>query len=124
VLVRVNPDVRGETHEKISTGQADSKFRLSTEQVGEAIARVDAAAACPCTACTPHRLAAARARPFRRACAELVALGDFPVLDMARARRPVSRGPAPDPEIEDYIAAIATARGIAAAACWSSRAVR
>src|SRR5213082_1738167 len=26
VLVRVTPDVRGETHEKISTGQADSKF--------------------------------------------------------------------------------------------------
>src|ERR1700719_2237382 len=26
VLVRVTPDVTGETHEKISTGQADSKF--------------------------------------------------------------------------------------------------
>src|SRR5438094_3503494 len=26
VLVRVTPDVRGETHDKISTGQADSKF--------------------------------------------------------------------------------------------------
>src|SRR5271166_3550450 len=30
VLIRVTPDVRGETHEKISTGQADSKFGCST----------------------------------------------------------------------------------------------
>jgi len=29
VLIRVTPDVRGETHEKISTGQADSKFGFS-----------------------------------------------------------------------------------------------
>jgi diaminopimelate decarboxylase len=29
VLMRVTPDVRGDTHEKISTGQADSKFGFS-----------------------------------------------------------------------------------------------
>ena len=40
VLVRVTPDVRGETHEKISTGQADSKFGFAMAQVGEAIARI------------------------------------------------------------------------------------
>src|SRR5271165_5803785 len=43
VLVRVNPDVRGETHEKISTGQADSKFGFPIAQASEAIARVEAA---------------------------------------------------------------------------------
>jgi len=31
VLVRVTPDVSGETHEKISTGQADSKFGFAIE---------------------------------------------------------------------------------------------
>ena len=40
VLVRVTPDVRGETHEKISTGQADSKFGFSMAQAQEAIERV------------------------------------------------------------------------------------
>src|SRR5712692_10435463 len=32
VLVRVTPDERGETHEKISTGQADSKFGSAMTQ--------------------------------------------------------------------------------------------
>src|SRR5271163_1672671 len=40
VLVRVTPDVRGETHEKISTGQADSKFGFAMADAGEAIARL------------------------------------------------------------------------------------
>src|SRR5271156_6637368 len=40
VLVRVTPDVRGETHEKISTGQADSKFGFAMADAGEAISRL------------------------------------------------------------------------------------
>src|SRR5271157_2304136 len=41
VLVRVTPDVSGQTHEKISTGQADSKFGFAMSQVQEAIARIE-----------------------------------------------------------------------------------
>src|SRR5579875_2599950 len=40
VLLRVTPDVRGQTHEAISTGQADSKFGFSMSEAPEAIARV------------------------------------------------------------------------------------
>src|SRR6202167_3656905 len=40
VLVRATPNVRGETHEKISTGQADSKFGFAMDQVAAAIERV------------------------------------------------------------------------------------
>ena len=40
VLIRVTPDVRGETHEKISTGQADSKFGFSMADIPAAIERV------------------------------------------------------------------------------------
>ncbi len=40
VLIRATPDVRGDTHEKISTGQADSKFGFSMVDVPAAIARV------------------------------------------------------------------------------------
>lgn len=42
VLIRVTPDVRGATHDKISTGQADSKFGFSPEAAQAARARVDA----------------------------------------------------------------------------------
>jgi diaminopimelate decarboxylase len=34
-LIRVTPDVRGETHEKISTGQADSKFGFLDERAAK-----------------------------------------------------------------------------------------
>ena len=40
VLVRVTPDVRGDTHEKISTGQADSKFGMGPEEAAAALARI------------------------------------------------------------------------------------
>ncbi|GAC1440433.1 MAG: diaminopimelate decarboxylase [Solirubrobacteraceae bacterium] len=40
VLLRITPDVRGETHEKISTGQADSKFGFSPEAARSALARI------------------------------------------------------------------------------------
>jgi diaminopimelate decarboxylase len=42
VLVRVTPDVRGETHEKISTGQADSKFGFAMADASAAITRTSA----------------------------------------------------------------------------------
>jgi diaminopimelate decarboxylase len=40
VLVRATPGVRGDTHEKISTGQADSKFGFAMDQVAAAVARI------------------------------------------------------------------------------------
>src|ERR1700685_372129 len=40
VLVRVTPDVRGETNEKISTGQADSKFGFAMGDAPAAIERI------------------------------------------------------------------------------------
>ena len=62
VLVRVTPDVRGETHEKISTGQADSKFGFAMAQVPEAIARVRGGRGAEARGgARAHRLAAARA---------------------------------------------------------------
>jgi len=106
VLVRVTPDVRGDTHEKISTGQADSKFGFSIEEVPEAIDRVGAT-----TGLSLHGLHAHIGSqlldldPFRRACAELAGLGDFKVLDVGGGLgvRYLDDQPAP-PAIEDYLA--------------------
>jgi diaminopimelate decarboxylase len=44
VSIRVTPGVRGDTHDKISTGQADSKFGLAGADIHEAIARLRASA--------------------------------------------------------------------------------
>ena len=85
VLVRVTPDVRGDTHEKISTGQADSKFgfamrpgaaRRSRALAGDRRAR-------RCRACTrtsaPSCSSSSR---FARRARELAKLGEFPVWDL------------------------------------------
>lgn len=40
VAIRVTPDVRGETHDGISTGQADSKFGLGVDDTRVAIDRI------------------------------------------------------------------------------------
>ncbi|HXB65038.1 MAG TPA: diaminopimelate decarboxylase [Solirubrobacteraceae bacterium] len=42
VLVRATPNVRGDTHEAISTGQADSKFGFALDHLPEAVARIRA----------------------------------------------------------------------------------
>src|SRR4051794_16054699 len=43
VMLRVTPGVRGRTHDKISTGQADSKFGFSLADARIALDRVDVA---------------------------------------------------------------------------------
>jgi diaminopimelate decarboxylase len=113
VLLRVTPDVRGETHEKISTGQADSKFGFSTADVPQAI---ELAGAVP--GLSPAGLHAhigsqlLELEPFRREVAELARLGDFDVWDLGGGLgvRYTSEQPAPPP-IEEYVGTLLAAAG-------------
>jgi diaminopimelate decarboxylase len=83
VLIRVTPDVSGETHAAISTGQADSKFGVGLRDAPAAIARVGS---------SPHlRLVGLHCHigsqlldldPFRRAVDALAGLGRFEVLNL------------------------------------------
>jgi len=83
VLLRVTPDVRGDTHEKISTGQADSKFGFPINEVHEAAARVRATAGLALHGLHAHiGSQLLELGPFRRACAELAKLGEFEVVDV------------------------------------------
>jgi diaminopimelate decarboxylase len=83
VLLRVTPNVRGETNEKISTGQADSKFGFAMEQAPEAIARVDSIDGLKLDGVHAHIGSQLLGlEPFRREVAELAKLGDFPVWDL------------------------------------------
>jgi diaminopimelate decarboxylase len=77
VLVRVTPDVRGETHEKISTGQADSKFGFSMEAASEAIARLRGVEGLSLRGLHAHiGSQLLELGPFRREAGELAKLGE------------------------------------------------
>jgi diaminopimelate decarboxylase len=108
VLVRVTPDVRGETNEKISTGQADSKFGFAMAQAGEAIERVAAIDGLKLDGVHAHIGSQLLGlEPFRRAVAEVAKLGDFPVWDLGGGLgvRYTDEQPSP-PAIDEYVSAI------------------
>jgi diaminopimelate decarboxylase len=111
VLVRVTPDVRGETHEKISTGQADSKFGFAMAQAGEAFARVEGVDGLGLVGVHAHIGSQLLGlEPFRSEVAELSGLGDFPVWDLGGGvgvRYTADQPPAPS--IEEYVRALVKA---------------
>ena len=106
--MRVTPDVRGDTHEKISTGQADSKFGFAIADAAEAIARVQALDGLQLVGLHAHiGSQLLELDPFRREAAELAKLGEFSVWDMGgglgvqyTALQP------PPPTIEEYVGAV------------------
>ena len=111
VLVRVTPDVRGETHEKISTGQADSKFGFAMAEAGEAIARVHAVDGLTLQGLHAHiGSQLLDLQPFRREARELSRLGEFPAWDLGGGLgvRYTEEQPAP-PSIEEYVGEIVAA---------------
>jgi diaminopimelate decarboxylase len=111
VLVRVTPDVRGDTNDKISTGQADSKFGFSMADAPAAIARVQSVAGLRLDGLHAHvGSQLLELEPFRRAVAELARLGDFPVWNVGGGLgvRYTSDQPEP-PSIEEYVSTVVRA---------------
>jgi diaminopimelate decarboxylase len=108
VLIRVTPDVRGDTHEKISTGQADSKFGFAIADAPAAIARVKDTAGLELRGLHAHVGSQLLSlEPFRRAAAELATLGEFPVLDLGGGLGVhYADGQPEPPSIEDYVGAV------------------
>jgi diaminopimelate decarboxylase len=111
VLVRVTPDVSGDTHAKISTGQADSKFGFAMEQARDALDRVRQVGGLELRGLHAHigsQLLAVE--PFAAAAAQLATLGPFPVWDLGGGLgvRYTKRQLAP-PTIEEYVTAIVQA---------------
>jgi diaminopimelate decarboxylase len=115
VLVRVTPDVSGETHAKISTGQADSKFGFSLAQAGEAIARLQTIGGLSLRGLHAHIGSQLLSlEPFRHGAAELAKLGEgvggFSIYDLGGGLgvQYTEDQPAP-PSIEEYVGAIVDA---------------
>jgi diaminopimelate decarboxylase len=111
VLVRVTPDVRGETHEKISTGQADSKFGFSIGDAPAAIARIDDIDGLALAGLHAHvgsQLLELDA--FRREVAELAKLGEFGVWDLGGGLGiAYTESQQRPPAIEDYVGTLLAA---------------
>jgi diaminopimelate decarboxylase len=108
VLLRVTPDVSGDTHEKISTGQADSKFGVAMEDAPAAIARIEAVAGLELQGLHAHiGSQLLDLAPFRRVAQELAALGEFPIYDLGGGLGVrYTEDQEQPPSIEDYTAAV------------------
>ena len=110
VLIRVNPDVAGETHDAISTGQADSKFGFD---LADAVRAIEAATD------TPHlRLVGVHCHigsqllelePFRLAVQAIAGLGSFGVYNLGGGLGVAYRADQEPPSISDYVGAIVDA---------------
>jgi diaminopimelate decarboxylase len=111
VLLRVTPDVRGETHEKISTGQADSKFGFSMADAAEAIARIKRTAGLSLQGLHAHiGSQLLSVEPFRREAEELGKLGDFPVWDLGGGLGvPYTQEQTQPPPVDEYLGALLAA---------------
>jgi diaminopimelate decarboxylase len=108
VLIRVTPDVRGNTHEHISTGQADSKFGFAMAEAAAAVARIEAVSGLRLAGLHAHiGSQLVELEPFRREVAQLAGLGEFPVWDLGGGlgvRYTVDQ-PQP-PSVEEYVGAL------------------
>ncbi|MTD46980.1 diaminopimelate decarboxylase [Conexibacter sp. W3-3-2] len=106
VLVRVTPDVRGETHAGISTGQADSKFGLGLAAAADAIARAQASPHLQLDGLHLHiGSQLLELAPFREAVRAIAGLGDFRTYNLGGGLGVAYTADQRPPSIEDYVEA-------------------
>jgi diaminopimelate decarboxylase len=110
VLLRVTPDVRGETHDAISTGQADSKFGFGMGEAPAAIERAASSAHLALVGLHCHiGSQLLELEPFRRAVRAVAALGDFAVYNLGGGLGVAYLAEQEPPSIADYVATLADA---------------
>jgi diaminopimelate decarboxylase len=117
VLVRATPNVKGDTHEKISTGQADSKFGFAMDEVPAAVERVRAVAGLAFEGIHAHIGSQLfDLEPFRRKVAALAGLldvvrpavpgGALPTWDLGGGLGVAYTAEQRPPAISEYVAAL------------------
>ena len=117
VLVRATPNVRGDTHEKISTGQADSKFGFAMDQVAGAVERIRGISGLVLEGVHAHIGSQLfELEPFRREVAQLAGLrelaeggGGFPTWDLGGGLGVAYTAAQHPPAIEEYVGALVQA---------------
>ena len=109
VLIRVTPDVSGDTHQAISTGQADSKFGMSPDRAREAIAALTDGRTGQLDLVGLHFHIGSQLfelEPFRAAVRAIAQLGDFPVYNFGGGLGVAYTAAQHPPPVEDYVEAI------------------
>lgn len=107
VLIRITPDVAGDTHHAISTGQADSKFGFSVEEAHAAIDRVRTASHLELVGLHCHiGSQLLELEPFRAAVRALATLGNFPVYNLGGGLGVAYTASQRPPSVADYVAAV------------------
>ena len=107
VLLRVNPDVAGDTHAFISTGQAESKFGVPLSQAPAMIEALEASSAVTLEGIHVHiGSQLLDLQPFERAAAALAQLGPFPTYDLGGGLGVAYHGGEEAPSLEEWIDAV------------------
>ncbi len=104
VLIRVTPGVAGTTHEKISTGQADSKFGFGLDDARTAIERLRDSASLELVGLHMHigsQLLSLDA--YRPAAEALASFGDFSVYNFGGGLGAAYTSEQHPPSIEEYV---------------------
>lgn len=110
VLLRVTPDVAGDTHAAISTGQADSKFGFSMDAAGEAIAALADVASLRLVGLHAHIGSQLfDLEPLRATVRALASLGEFPVYNLGGGLAAAYVGAENPPSAASYVDAIVDA---------------
>ncbi len=107
MLVRVTPGVSGDTHEKISTGQADSKFGVGLDEAPAAIERLRGLDGVELRGLHIHLGSQLfTLETFRSGIAAIAPLGDFPVYNLGGGLGVAYTDEQHPPSIEEYVAAL------------------
>jgi diaminopimelate decarboxylase len=105
VLLRVTPDVRGRTNDKISTGQADSKFGVSMADAPAVISRIQDSAQLDLVGLHMHiGSQILELDPFRHAIEAIADLGDFGTYNLGGGLGVAYTADLEAPRIADYVA--------------------
>ena len=103
VQIRITPDVAGDTHAAISTGQADSKFGFGLDDAREAIERIERAQHLELTGLHAHIGSQLLAlQPFRLAVAAMATLGEFTTVNLGGGLGVAYTREQEPPRITDY----------------------
>jgi diaminopimelate decarboxylase len=106
VQLRVTPDVAGDTHAAISTGQADSKFGFGLDDARLAIERINGSDRLELTGLHAHIGSQLMAlEPFRLAVAAMATLGRFDVVNLGGGLGVAYHRAEVPPSVDDYAAA-------------------
>jgi diaminopimelate decarboxylase len=106
VMLRINPDVRGDTHDHISTGQADAKFGFSLADAPGIMERVRGSALLTLRGVHMHiGSQLLELEPFRRAVASARTLGPVEAVNVGGGLGVAYTAADHPPSVEDYAAA-------------------